>query len=334
MFQKMYHRAIEWIQRTMRSESAISHLLQFFITLLRHWSCDVIVSLIGTIIIALMIAKSYFGFWLVFCCIFYALLLIGSTVARYYDAEQQRVRTQELTALKEQKRLLCAVKDSVILLNSTTSKGLFRTARLVREGNPQLEQIREVFGFQKMAFAICQEVYDRLKETLELHNHWVTVYQRFDSTKKGRKQTTNCKMIAYANATRQEPLSYQVSYIVPKDPKELNSTEYHTQFFASNDVRPRILLNSEAIKKHFKLHEKSKPREERIQQYIGLTSPVCEQGIVFILQVDCDVENGFGKDESEIRELIDNVLMQYVHLLGLYYEMDRLNELSVTHQGV
>ena len=69
----------------------------------------------------------------------------------------------------------------------------------------------------------------------------------------------------------------------------------------------------------------------RIQQYIGLPSNVCNRGIMFLLQVDCDVEGGFGKTRAEVERLVDDVLSQYVTALKLYYEMDRFSEVGTKH---
>ena len=69
----------------------------------------------------------------------------------------------------------------------------------------------------------------------------------------------------------------------------------------------------------------------RIHQYIGLPSTVCNRGVMFLLQIDCDVENGLGETRNEVQQLVDDVLEQYVSLLKLYYEIDRFSEVGTKY---
>lgn len=85
------------------------------------------------------------------------------------------------------------------------------------------------------------------------------------------------------------------------------------------------------IRKEFKFHANSSSREWRIHQYIGLPSTVCNRGVMFLLQIDCDAENGLGETRNEVQQLVDDVLEQYVSLLKLYYEIDRFSEVGTKY---
>ena len=106
-----------------------------------------------------------------------------------------------------------------------------------------------------MAFAVCEEIYSLLRDQYSLKNHWITIYQCFEPEGNRRRQKRYCKMIAYANASKQEPLSYQEEYIIPARKHILNDIELHTKIFAGDDTTPRILMTQAEIRKEFKHHK-------------------------------------------------------------------------------
>ena len=141
-------------------------------------------------------------------------------------------------------------------------------------------------------------------------------------------------MIAYANDGNVEPLSYRTLYLIPdvkELPKEKNGIEYHTRIFAEYDLAPRILMTKEEIEENFKMHVEGISREMGLSQYIGIPSNVRGRQIVFLLQIDCSTANGFGDSREEVKSFADLVLAQYVSTLSLYYELDRMNEVTANY---
>lgn len=140
-------------------------------------------------------------------------------------------------------------------------------------------------------------------------------------------------MIAYHNFESKEPLSYQTMYSIPSSTTAFsgNQIEYHTRIFSENSLEPRILMTKEEVEANFKHHKDCSFREGKISQYIGIPSNVCNRGVMFLVQIDCEEKNGLGSSKEEILSFIDDVLSQYISLLCLYYEIDRLNEVVSLH---
>ena len=320
---------VELIKRMAARDTAFSYLLLFMLKLCRHWFCEVLVTIIE-IAIGIMTAFSYFGVLLWVVCALLVILLIGSGLCKAYDLSVKADREDEVAILREENKLLLKAKNSANVLNGAAAKNIYRMARTIKHKGwvSPLNEMRNVYGFQVMAFAVCEEIYNLLQAKFGLNGHWVTVYQRFEDSSGKRKKKDHCKMIAYANATKQEPMTYQEEYEIPKCSANTQNIELHTRIFASSDVSPRILMTKEDVMKEFVIHEKSRNREEKIQQYIALPAKVCNREIMFIIQIDCDVENGMGKTFEEVQTLVNNVLLQYAILLSLHYEIDRFDEVS------
>lgn len=322
---------VELAKKMAARDTAFSHLLLFMLKLCRHWFCEVLVTVLE-IAIGIMTAYTYFGVLLWVVCALLVLLMIGSGLCKAYDLCVKANREDEVATLREENKLLLMAKNSATDLNGKAAKYIYRMERKIKHEGwvSSLSEMRNVYGFQRMAFEACDEIYNLLQAKFGLNGHWVTIYQRFeDSSGKGKKKKKDyCKMIAYANATKQEPMTYQDEYEIPKRSANTQSIELHTKIFASSDVSPRILMTKDDVMKEFVIHEKSRNREEKIQQYIALPVKVCNREITFIIQIDCDVENGMGKNFEEVQALVNDVLLQYAILLSLHYEIDRFDEVS------
>ena len=328
---------MDWtrIRNFIRKDTATSHFLQFLLHLLRNEICQAAISILGTIVIAIFIGKSRYDSWFIASCICYVLLVIGVALGNNYDKHERENSEQQRIEAQRKLQLVKASVDSIRVLNGVSGNGLYRIARQIKhDGWPsELKDLREVFGFQRVAFGVCEEIYNLLKNTYGLSKHYVTVYQRPEkhALAKGRKTKSICKMIAYGNSNHKEPLSYKTQYEIPDAsnlPSEKNGIEFHTRLFAEGDTSPRILKTNREILENFKFHDTGYVREKKISQYIGIPSNVCNRGIMFLLQVDCEEEFGFGKTEEELHQFAETVLSQYVSLLALAYEIDRMNEVS------
>lgn len=309
------------------------------VKLCRHWLGEVLIGALN-LAIGLVTAFSQFGSILWILCVALLLLLIGSAFCKSYEAYKKEETDAEINRLEcklskmETYHAFCKkARSSTFVVNGTASNGIYRVARGIKHygWNKPLEDICDIYGFQIMAFAVCEEIHSLLRDQYSLKNHWITIYQCFEPEGNRRRQKRYCKMIAYANASKQEPLSYQEEYIIPARKHILHDIELHTKIFAGDDTTPRILMTQAEIRKEFKFHANSSSREWRIHQYIGLPSTVCNRGVMFLLQIDCDVENGLGEIRNEVQQLVDDVLEQYVSLLKLYYEIDRFSEVGTKY---
>lgn len=335
-------RIVDWGKAVLNKDTAFANLLLFLVKLCRHWFGEVLIGILD-LAIALLTAFSQFGILLWILCGLLLIMLIGSAFCKSYDSHKKDESLAKITALEGKLSMLethhafCKkAKDSTLVVNGTASNNIYRVAREIKhEGwEKPLEDIRDVYGFQIMAFAVCKEIYNLLRDRYNLRNHWITLYQSFETQPAGKKQKQpkrHCKMIAYANSSKQEPLSYQEAYPIPASNKIPDDIELHTKIFAGDDVSPKILMTQAEVQREFKIHANSRSRELKIHQYIGLPSTVCNRKIMFLLQIDCDVENGLGRTREEVELLIDDVLVQYISLLKLYYEIDRFSEVGTNH---
>lgn len=326
-----YSRLRDFLSR----DTVISHILCAIMHVSQHWICSSLSAAIGTIVIAVMIAKNYYGKWFWFVCILYLFLLISSAFCQHYDTflrqqmadNNEKYNTLYDMALKKNEALI-STSDSLKALMGSSGAGAYRVARAIKhEGMTEsLKATREIFGFQNVCFQACKEIYNICKATYPDADFYITIFQRVERA--GRKNDS-CKMIAYYNKNRTEPSTYHISYSIPPTVSDKTKIEYHTRLFASGETQhPYYLENKAAIDRHFKFHKKNRIREGRVKSYLGIPSNVCNRGITFLLQIDSETENAFGKDLSEANWFIDNILKQYVLMLSMMYEFDRLNEMA------
>lgn len=322
---------ITYIKGIYRKDTALSHLVLFIYKFLGHWICDFAITGVG-IVIALLTAKAYFGIWLWLAVIVNLLLVAGVSICKQYERQEKESKTTENHMLITQQERMNDLKKDFLKLNGKAANDIYRVARMVkRDGWPASKnELEGRFCFQTMAFEVCEDIYEILRTRYGLQNHCVTIFQRFNPPENHPKQKPYCKMVAYFNHNRKEPMSYQIQYKIPKQLDPTKKIEYHTRIFAEDDVRPRILMTQGEVAANFVFHPKCKTRELLIHQYIGIPVSVCNRSIMFLVQIDCDVEYGFGQTVDDVQAMITLILEQYVSLLTLYYEVDRLN--SVTYE--
>jgi len=179
-----------------------------------------------------------------------------------------------------------------------------------------LETVKDLVGFQKIAFAVCSSVYDLLKNDFKCERPQVTVFQKF--TNKNKKEI---QMVAYATLNDIIPSSYSESY-----PLTDNNQRYDAKIFNSKESQVRILHNKVAIKENFKISEHSKERQEAICQYIGIPIKNSSGETVFLLQIDVSEENILGKSVEALKELAENVFLPFAQLLYVIFEHERALE--------
>lgn len=324
-----------------RRDEAIPHFLTALYHVFSHWGSQFAVAITGTIAIGVLAGEEGKTGWLVGACALYAVLELGILLSQQYKERKKKQKEIDLAkelAEKEQlaqsNKLLTAVMNSTRALDMSASAGIYRNARKIKHYGwvSSLQDMREAFGFQDMAMQVCQEVYRVLHEQFGLNDHSVTVFQRFEKT----SNNVICKMIAYSVQNGHEPSSYSQEYSVPKklsDQTGARKVPFHTRIFVENNTEIRVLINNAEVVQKFKFHKECEARERAIEQYIGIPMNVCNRGVTFILQIDCNVKNAFGASAEEVCTFAKQYLYQYALRLALYYQMDRMIEVANVHEN-
>ena len=77
-------------------DTALSHLLLFSFHFMWHWWSQVLISVIGTIIIALFIGFQKINFWFIISCVIYLVLLIGTAFCKEYDKSVLKEKSRDV----------------------------------------------------------------------------------------------------------------------------------------------------------------------------------------------------------------------------------------------
>lgn len=331
-----WNRLSEYINK----DQAIPHFIKALFHLLSHWGSQAAISIIGTIVIAVLIGSTVHWVWLVSACVLYVILVVGTLFCQQYtkwkESEKFNKILEEITSkgtLEHQNEMLISIMNSIRTLEMAASAGIYRNARTIKHEGwiSSLKDMREAFGFQSMAMQVCQEVYNILQKQFGWAEHSVTVFQRFKRTEKNNV----CKMIAYSIQNGQEPSSYSQEYSIPRTISQTRSVAkpcFHTRIFTENSTEIRVLTNNEEVHQNFKFHKNCENREKAIEQYIGIPMKVCNRDVTFILQVDCNIKGAFGKTKDEMIMFAKKYLYQYASLLALCYEIDRSVEVAYDHE--
>jgi len=321
------------IKQIAHRDTAFGHFVMFTIRMLRHYLSQVILSFLGTVIIAVLIALQRYDFLFWITIILYCFLLYGISACKEYDKSLQEDTKNELSrTIKKNKDLLDIVQEERNLVNSlevlqtSAGKNIYRVARQVKHQGWKIEipQIREVFGFQRMCMETCKELYNLCKSKNLDADYYITVYQRIEGTEKSHD---NCRMIAFANKDGSEPLSYHRQYPLKND--EGNTKEpLHSRIFLEKEVKNWVLFGKKEIDDNFVWHPENQSREKEIKAYIGIPVSVCNRKISFLLQLDSDNEKGFGNDKNESQNFANQIARPYALYLSMIYEFDRMNEVT------
>lgn len=310
-------------------DTALSHLLLFSFHFMRHWWSQVLISVIGTIIIALFIGFQKINFWFIISCAIYLVLLIGTAFCKEYDKSVLKEKSRDVALYSKnldqktkEAKMLNETLMSMTTVMSVGSKHIYRVARDIKYNGweKKLEDFREEYSFQIEAIAICQEVYKIIQQHFGMTSHWVTIYQRFENNK-----TDYCKMIGYYNSGFQEPSSYHNVYKLKHEKKK--KVELHTRLLTKSESSIEILSNAQEIQENFRFHRESEEREKKLQQYIGIAETVCNRNATILLQIDTNIENGFGSTKDEIMCFVQTYIKPYMILLTMHYENNRLFEM-------
>lgn len=308
---KLYNKLKEWLLAQKNKDSLVSDTIRFLYNLFSNGITEAIITIIGTVLIALLIGIQYFGpfFWIVIGIYVVSVLLMG--LARIYQQE----RLKDVSSLKQS--LLCA--DAILYAWAVR---LQKCAKSIYDSSEKTSKsikrdIREI-NFQNAAFFVCENLEKHLTKYYEDDNIYVTVYQKYlnDNNEEA------CKMIAYSG--NHEPASYGSPYKIPEYDEELfGKIEYHTYLFSRNNNEISVLCDKYEVEKAFVKHHENQEREEQIQQYIGIPIAISKLGVTFLLQIDTNIPFLFGKDKYTVKKFSKIAIYPFAQFLHMVYEEAR-----------
>jgi hypothetical protein len=220
---------------------------------------------------------------------------------------------------REQEKMLCQ-KEIIArqtLINYKIGSKLFELTENI--SNPvsyiPIKNDFVILTYQDVAALVCHNIYDAIKNSTGEDGHQVSIMFKFKESDSGKEFI---KMIAYGNANQVSPGVFNTKFYL--DDKE---RFYHVKIFEENTSNIFILKNKSEINVNFIESKKSKKRDAKIQQYIGIPVFCEETGIIALLQIDTNIENLFGKTNNEIEDFF-SPFMSYIHILKVNYYMDEL----------
>lgn len=219
------------------------------------------------------------------------------------------------------KNLLDNVIKHISAINIETANNIFRMhkhtkASIASNSIVDKNHYNKIADFQQLAFLVCKAVYEIISEQLGCDECEVTVYQKF--IKEKGKKWDYVKMIAYATKDSTIPSTYETTYNINKN--ALNTV--FMQLFKKTNPDPVILHKQKEIKSQFVFLDKSKQREEKICQYIGMPIKANGNNVICVLQVDVSQKRILGKNYKEVKFFADNVLKPFSSVLYNAYERD------------
>ncbi|OUN10858.1 hypothetical protein [Flavonifractor sp. An91] len=303
----------DWIRKKGTEDTVVAYLIQFIYHLFANSYIQAFVSIIGTVVIAVMIGKSYYGKW--FCVAVFIYTIATFLIA--WANEHIRQKIKDTKVFQGTLYGLSATLRSMAITLQKCAKNLKKAK--TSEKATQIVLNSEI-DFQAAAFAVCEKLHDTLSRKEEKDDVYVTVFQ-----KKEENNSAYCRMIAYS--AKHEVSSYDTKYsIPPKEKAQLGKIEYHTYVFAKGIKEVTSFHTKELVQKAFRVHESRENREKEIQQYICIPISPAGLGVTFLLQVDSNEQGFFGSSKSAVDDFAKNTIYPYAQLLHMIYEQSRVIE--------
>ena len=310
---KRKHSCSEWIRKKGNEDTTVAYLIQFIYHVFANSYIQAIVSIIGTVVIAIMIGKSYYGMWFFITVGIYIL----ATFLIAWANEHIRQKIRDTKVFQGTLYGLSATLRSIAITLQKCAKKL-KKAKTFDEAK-QIVTDSEI-DFQTAAFAVCEKLHDTLSRNDEKNDVYVTVIQ-----KKVENNSAYCRMIAYS--AKHEVSSYDRKYpIPPKQDALFGKIEYHTYVFAKEKKEVTSFHTKELVQEAFCIHEACEDREKEIQQYICIPISPAGLGVTFLLQVDSNEEDFFGSSKLAVDDFAKNTIYPYAQLLHMIYEQSRVIE--------
>lgn len=303
----------EWVRSHGHHDTALGHLLQFIYRFFASWPIQAATSTLGTVVIASIFAKAYYGCFFWIAIILYILSTFLIAFANYHISQKIIDTNTFQHALFS---LSATMRTSAITLQKCAKhlsgvRTLTQAKQVLRDSN---------IDFQTIAFAVCEGLKATLSKKAEKDDVYVTVYQKF--IKDGN---TYCQMIAHSE--NHEVTGYEIKYpILPEHKNMYGEIEYHTYVFA-NEIKDITSFHThDLVMGAFCIHNHHREREEKIQQYVCIPISPAKLGVTFLLQVDTSTANLFGENAAAVSDFAKNIIDPYAQFLHMIYEQSRVIE--------
>lgn len=317
MKNKVYKRVRKFALEKSMDGTLFASIILLLYRLFTSVIVDAIITILGTVVIAIMIGRGYYR-WPFWICVFvYMILVVLMAWAKGYQKE----RLKEYRILKQ---ALLGVDGTLRMWSDELHNHANAIMNLKIKTQSYIREEAEKIDFQHACFLVCNNIWTRLTKYYENENIYVTVFQKnkqFD--KRTNEEKSTCRMIAYSGNTI--PSSFNEVYKIPTYTDDLKGTvEYHSYLFSANNTNICVLPDRESVKKNFVIHQRCAEREEAIQQYIGIPIAPAGLDVTFILQVDTNIPNLFGKDKEEVTLLAQTAIYPFAQFLHMTYEELRM----------
>lgn len=306
-------RLTEWVRKKGTEDTAFAHFIQFVYLFFANSYVQAIVSIVGTVVIAVMIGQAYYGIWFWVASGLYAI----ATLLIAWANQHIRQKIKDTKAFQNALYGLGATLRCIAIPLQKCAKQLKKT-----DSKKRIAYIKTncEIDFQSAAFAVCEKLRDTLSQKEEKDDVYVTVFQ-----KKEENGSAYCKMIAYS--AKHEVSSYDTQYpILPEHKDMFGKIEYHTYVFAAGIKEVTSFHTRELVKDAFCVHEACAERENGIHQYICIPISPAGLGVTFLLQVDTNEQGLFGSSKTAVNDFGKNTIYPYAQLLHMIYEQSRVIE--------
>lgn len=167
--------------------------------------------------------------------------------------------------------------------------------------------------FEFASDLVSSSLYNKLHEIIGCEIR-VSVIQQFVEDGKN-----NCVMISRKSKSRQNCQKSQ--RVVKYNNKNKTIKEYYYMKVLVDNDDNMIIFNQNEIEKKF--FYKNPDRKSDVKQYLCIPEKMQTTNIVFLLQLDANIEDAFGKTEEEIYHFYDNYINPYVCFLKHAYNIAR-----------
>lgn len=307
-------RLTEWIRTQGQKGTALSYFIQFVYRFFANSYVQAGISILGTVIIAVLIGKGSYGVLFYICVGLYCVMTTLSAWAN----EHIREKIKDTKAFQ---RMLYGLGASMRSWSVSLQKSASFLRNTHEKKDKEILKKLDRIDFQAAAFTICEILSRYLSKDEQENDVYVTIFQRTGAD--------SCEMIAYSK--NHEVNTFDVKYSIPaKDKAVFGKVEYHSYVFATGEKEITSFHTHDLVMKAFVIHDKSKEREEDIQQYVCIPIAPAKLGVTFLLQVDTNIPDYFGNSKKAVNDFAQNVIYPFAQMLHMMYEQARLLEQIVS----
>ena len=323
-------------------------IIVFIITRLSSPIFSAIITIILPFVLEIYFEKATF---IIIC---WSVLVVTNAVCCDYSMGRNRAKKWFLAALKK-----CTP------LYNDTEKLMFKSRKEIKKVLADINEsskfnrsmLEQQFNFDKAAQIVCDSIFEIIKEVTENDTHQVTVFRVFndntsdcpqncpniDSCKnKPRKQYV--QMVGCTNKTKKDSSSsaqkHCVDYCVKvkTNEGELEKKHFYIHFFVENSNEIEVITGNSNIRKRFLFHEKTKAREEKIDEYVGIPIFCLDPDFgkdkhttYAVIQIDFQKKGYLGKTEASIIEFVENVFGEMTAYLNCCLQVEAMIERLYEH---